>query len=322
MPEPIARMVRCRFLVFFVAAATSVIVVLISLGIWQPSSKMSVTIWQPAVESTANDGYAGMLQERMQAHAHVTHTVEQLTSTTDELLIVASQHTDTLTVENTISSQTRGGLPTADMPSDQTTRVIHIGPPITKPINCKQRQCKEYLSGRELAALKQCMNEVKRKRYEEMIRDGDCSFIDGKRRLPVALVSTEGSGNTWVRGLLEKATGICTGFVYCDFMMRAQGFIGENVKSGSVLVVKTHTRAPQWYGEKYHHPKQDEPHYGSAIFIIRNPHDSLIAEWNRRVTNRFLIKNHLPHNESHTNVVPRDYWGMLYIYQSYTACWL
>ena len=49
------------------------------------------------------------------------------------------------------------------------------------------------------------MDEVKRKRYKGTIQDGDCSFIDGKRRLPVALVSTEGSGNTWVCGLLEKA---------------------------------------------------------------------------------------------------------------------
>ena len=202
MLEPIARMVRRRLLVFFVAAATSAVVVLISLGIWQPSSKMSVTTWQ---EFTANDGYAGMLQQRMQAHAHVTHTVEQLTSTTDEVLLVASKHTDTLTVENTSSSQTRGELPAADMPSDQTTRVIDVGPPITKPIKCKLRQCKEYLSERELIALKQCMDEVKRKRYEGTIQDEDCSFIDGKRRLPVALVFTEGSGNTWVRGLLEKA---------------------------------------------------------------------------------------------------------------------
>ena len=310
-------MVRCRFLVFFTAAGTSVIVILISLGIWQPCSKMSVAIWQPTVDSTASD-YAGMLQERMQAHAHVAHKVEQFISTSDEGLLVASRHTDTLTMEATSLSQTLRGIPTANTPSPKdhippTTRVIDTAPPITKPIKCKQRQCKEYLSERELVALKLCMSEVKRKQYIGTIQDGDCSFIDGKRRLPVALVSTEGSGNTWVRGLLEKATGICTGFVYCDFMMRAHGFIGENIKSGSVLVVKTHTLRPQWYGEKYHHPEQDEPHYGSAIFIIRNPHDSLIAEWNRRVTNMFLIKNHLPHNESHTNVVPRDYWGMLYI---------
>ena len=28
---------------------------------------------------------------------------------------------------------------------------------------------------------------------------------------PVGLVSFPGSGNTWVRGLLQKATGVCTG---------------------------------------------------------------------------------------------------------------
>ncbi len=41
--------------------------------------------------------------------------------------------------------------------------------------------------------------------------NGPCHFIDGYGRAPVALVSFEGSGNTWLRGLLEKATGICTG---------------------------------------------------------------------------------------------------------------
>ena len=38
-----------------------------------------------------------------------------------------------------------------------------------------------------------------------------CRFIDGDRRAPVALASFPGSGNTWVRVLLEKATGVCTG---------------------------------------------------------------------------------------------------------------
>ena len=41
--------------------------------------------------------------------------------------------------------------------------------------------------------------------------DGSCRFINGSRRAAVALVSFPGSGNTWVRGLLEKATGVCTG---------------------------------------------------------------------------------------------------------------
>ena len=90
--------------------------------------------------------------------------------------------------------------------------------------------------------------------------------------------------------------------------MRQAGFIGEGVKSGSVLVVKTHTKTAHWYGMK---SKQNEPFYGSAIFILRNPYDSIIAEWNRRVTNNVMKKNHLPHRDSHTNVVPENYWRKL-----------
>ena len=40
---------------------------------------------------------------------------------------------------------------------------------------------------------------------------GECRFMNGSGRSPVGLVSFPGSGNTWVRGLLQKATGICTG---------------------------------------------------------------------------------------------------------------
>ena len=40
---------------------------------------------------------------------------------------------------------------------------------------------------------------------------GPCHFINGSKRAAVALASFPGSGNTWVRGLLEKATGVCTG---------------------------------------------------------------------------------------------------------------
>ena len=39
--------------------------------------------------------------------------------------------------------------------------------------------------------------------------------MNGTGRAAVALVSFPGSGNTWVRGLLEQASGICTGKL-CD----------------------------------------------------------------------------------------------------------
>lgn len=47
-----------------------------------------------------------------------------------------------------------------------------------------------------------------------LLPSGECRFINGSGRSPVGLVSFPGSGNTWVRGLLQKATGICTG--KCD----------------------------------------------------------------------------------------------------------
>ena len=42
-------------------------------------------------------------------------------------------------------------------------------------------------------------------------RFSECRFMNGSGWSPVGLVSFPGSGNTWVRGLLQKATGICTG---------------------------------------------------------------------------------------------------------------
>ena len=44
--------------------------------------------------------------------------------------------------------------------------------------------------------------------------NGPCHFMNGTGRSTVALVSFPGSGNTWVRGLLETATGVCTGEYY------------------------------------------------------------------------------------------------------------
>ena len=182
---------------------------------------------------------------------------------------------------------------------------VSLGPPVSQPRGCKETNCKEFLSDKEISAMKKCEGEV-RKHPGTPMEGGKCSFMNGQGRIPVALASSEGSGNTWIRGLLERVTGICTGFIYCDYVMRSRGFIGEGIKSGSVSVVKTHTIAPQWHGMKYQKPIQmAETLYGSAVFVIRNPFDSLIAEWNRWATNTILIKNHLPHNESHTNVIPR-----------------
>lgn len=138
------------------------------------------------------------------------------------------------------------------------------------------------------------------------VTGSNCLFIGGTRD-PVALASSEGSGNTWVRGLLEKGSGFCTGFNFCDYMMRMKGFIGENINSGSVLVVKTHMKRPQWLGSEVKISKY-EATYGSGIFLLRNPLHSLVAEWNRKLTNEVMIKEKRPHKESHINVAPKEIW--------------
>ena len=60
----------------------------------------------------------------------------------------------------------------------------------------------------------------------------------------VGIVSFPGSGNTWVRYLLQQMTGILTGSVYEDGDLKRNGFKGETHRDGKVLVVKTHEWGP------------------------------------------------------------------------------
>lgn len=186
-----------------------------------------------------------------------------------------------------------------------------------KPLSqkCSKPHCSEFLSKKDKVRQRACLREVlKHQPHLKMtVPEHNCDFMDGQGRAPVALASAEGSGNTWLRGLLEQVTGKCTGFNFCDYVMRMKGFIGDNINSGSVLVVKTHSVRPQWIGERGHLPpvSKYEAYYGSAVFLLRNPYHALIAEWNRRLTNKVMIKQHLPHNESHVNVVPKEIWCKL-----------
>jgi hypothetical protein len=105
----------------------------------------------------------------------------------------------------------------------------------------------------------------------------------------VALISFPGSGNTWIRGLLEKATGICTGSVYCDGLIWKSGSVGEGINSSSVLVVKTHSSLQSWVEQKCSNPNS----YKAAIFILRNPYDALVSGYKWVVLSSY--KNKDPH---------------------------
>lgn len=159
---------------------------------------------------------------------------------------------------------------------------------------CVEQSCRDHLNRYEKLLYMKCIRRVQKLSGSETYKGSDCRFLVTKSRKPVALVSFPGSGNTWVRQLLETASGICTGSVMCDMSLRHSGFIGENINSGSTLVVKSHEPVPTWLvgpikstnGLK---PQANNVAYESAIVLIRNPFDALVAEWNRRVANNFEI---------------------------------
>ena len=111
----------------------------------------------------------------------------------------------------------------------------------------------------------------------------------------VALVSLPGSGNTWVRGLLEQATGYCTGSMWCDPILRAKRFCAEGVRSNT-LVVKNHDPNIRWLKEKLAVNSSDyaKPSFTSAIFVHRDPYEATIAEWNRALG--YKVYNATKHN--------------------------
>ena len=104
------------------------------------------------------------------------------------------------------------------------------------------------------------------------------------------MASFPGSGNTWVRLLLEDATGIYTGSVYIDKSLGKSGFLGEyeDQESGTTIAVKCHgfngmalrgiaKGAILLVSFNKNHMTKINP-----TLKIRNPFDAILAEWNRR----------------------------------------
>ena len=88
--------------------------------------------------------------------------------------------------------------------------------------------------------------------------------------IPTLLVSFPGSGNSWVRQLLESATGIYTGADRdCDLDYIKYGMLGEGISSEHVLAIKFH------FGLLPVHP------FKKVLYIIRNPYDAFVAEYRR-----------------------------------------
>ncbi|XP_023348167.1 WSC domain-containing protein 1-like, partial [Eurytemora carolleeae] len=85
-----------------------------------------------------------------------------------------------------------------------------------------------------------------------------------------ALASYPGSGNTWIRYLIEGASGIFTGSIFVSTSITDAGHLGElrNFRDGSTILQKTHHRAIYPYG------------YRQAVVVVRNPFNSILSYWN------------------------------------------
>ena len=126
-----------------------------------------------------------------------------------------------------------------------------------------------------------------------------CRKMSFRRSGPVvALGSFPGSGNSWVRQLLESATGIYTGAIYCDGSYIGAGMIGEGVTTENVIAIKTH----DWpYAAK------TRLNHDRAIYIVRSPFGSILSEHNRFLASFYRKKLRL--GDRHTALVHEEYYS-------------
>ena len=89
-----------------------------------------------------------------------------------------------------------------------------------------------------------------------------------------ALVSYPGSGNSWIRQLLESATGIYTGAMYCDPSYLEAGMVGEGMDSLNVIATKLHF----WPSAVRDYLKSRK-----VIYVVRSPFAAILSENNRNV---------------------------------------
>jgi hypothetical protein len=93
----------------------------------------------------------------------------------------------------------------------------------------------------------------------------DIRFLNESEYRGIYLVySYPGSGNTWVRLLMEELSGIFTGSSYHDSKILDTGMLGEGQKLEHVIAVK------------YHH-LYNEPLMDVIIAIVRNPFHALLS---------------------------------------------
>ena len=116
----------------------------------------------------------------------------------------------------------------------------------------------------------------------------------------VVLGSFPGSGNSWVRQLLESATGVYTGAVYCDGSYIEEGMIGEGVTTENVIAIKSHANPTKL-------KRQTNP--DKIIYIVRSPFGCILSENNRHLAKKAVKKSNgiLSTKDRHTLKINYNY---------------
>jgi hypothetical protein len=124
------------------------------------------------------------------------------------------------------------------------------------------------------------------------------SFTMEPRNTPL-LLSFAGSGNTWVRMLIEFATSIYTGSTDTSDRVLKEEFVGENFCSPKTSVIKAHP--PQLLLDQQSnkavlvdelHKRKCDSHgmsgFNRYVFLVRDPYLAIFAEVNREITSSHI----------------------------------
>ena len=173
-------------------------------------TSLSAVRSEPASESTEAD-HSALPQESKttsvaQPHLTLFETWSQDHSPNSNQTPVTSAGTPVAEVnnQNSVESDT-----SASSAASSESSLVNTSRQSLLNTECIDALCTQYLSKTDLKMFRYCTKrtEVRHTSLDKGLR----RFMDGTSRSTVALASFPGSGNTWVRGLLEKATGICTG---------------------------------------------------------------------------------------------------------------
>jgi len=126
----------------------------------------------------------------------------------------------------------------------------------------------ELSGGRWDTQLHSAVNPTCAKEYETRL-------YDGSSRLRTGFVSYPRSGNSYMRSLVERATGFQTSSVYCDPSLE-KTFHAE-CDHRTNFFVKTHF--PSLGGDKKLDPSKYYRQFDQVVHVVRNPLDAIASWW-------------------------------------------